>query len=94
MRKERENSLKKVNLAIGGKDDIGSNDDEKNEKEALFCFMAFDNDINKVYDFSFPSSNDDNEKDDLYNELYDSLVKAKKDLKSKLAKNTMLHERI
>ena len=39
------------------------------------------------------SSNDD-EMDDLYNELYDSLVKAKKDLKNKLVENSLLHERI
>ena len=32
--------------------------------------------------------------DDLYIELYDSLVKVKKDLKNKLAKDSLLRERI
>ena len=39
-------------------------------------------------------SNDDDEKDDLYNNLYDSLVKAKKDLRNTFTKNLLLHESI
>ena len=43
--------------------------------------MAFDNEIDKVYDSNLSCSSDDDEIDDLYNELYDSQIKAKKDLK-------------
>ena len=56
--------------------------------------MALDNKINKVYDSNLSCSNDDDEINYLYHELYDSLVKEKKDLKSKIAKNDMLHEKI
>ena len=39
-------------------------------------------------------SSDDDEINDLYNEMYDSPLKAKKDLKNSFAKNLKLHERI
>ena len=49
--------------------------------------MPFDNDINEVYDSSFSQSNDDDDEiDDLYNKLYDLLIKAKKYLKLSLLK--------
>ena len=56
--------------------------------------MALDDDINKVYDSNLSCSSDDDDIDYLYSELYDALVKVKKDLKNKLAKNSLLHERI
>ena len=56
--------------------------------------MAFDNNINEVYDYGFSCSNDNDEIDDLYNKLYDLLIKADKDLKNKLSENIVLHERI
>ena len=42
--------------------------------------MALD-EINEVYDSNLSYFSDDDEIDDLYNELYDSLTKAKKELK-------------
>ena len=54
--------------------------------------MVVDDEINKAYDPHWSCSSDDNEIDDLYNKSYNSPVRAKKDLKSKLAKNQLLHE--
>ena len=42
--------------------------------------MAFDNEIYEVYDSNLSYSCDDDEINDLYNVLYDSLSKTKKDL--------------
>ena len=58
---------------------------EEKEDEAFLHLMVLD-DINKVYDFNLSYFSDDDEIDYLYNELYDLSVKAKKYLKSKLAK--------
>ena len=57
--------------------------------------MAFDNDIDKVYDSNLSCFNDDDDIDDLHHELYDSLVKARKDLKlKKITKNDVLFKKI
>ena len=51
--------------------------------------MALDNEFNEVYDSKHSYfSDDDDDIDDLYYELYDSLVKTKKDLNKKLLKMT------
>ena len=71
-----------------------SRDEEEKEEEEQFCFMAVDNEIYEVHDPNLSCSSDDDEIDDLYNELYDSVVKEKKDLKTKLAKNALLHEKV
>ena len=55
--------------------------------------MALNNDIDEVYDLNLSYSNDD-DIEDLYHKSYNSLVKAKKDLKSKIAKNDVLFEKI
>ena len=93
-KKKRKLTFKKISLTTLGKDDIDFSDDEEKEKEAILYLMAFDNDINELYDSSFSCFSYDDEIYVLYNELYDSLVKVKKDLKNKLVENTMLHERI
>ena len=54
--------------------------------------MELHDEINEVYGSILSYSSEDDKIDDLYNELYDSPVKAKKDVKSKLAKNQLLHE--
>ena len=47
--------------------------------------------MNEVFDSNLScSSDDDDDIDDLYHELYDSLVRAKKDLKLKLVENDSL----
>ena len=56
--------------------------------------MVFDNEIDEVYNSNLSCSNDEDEMDDLYNQLYDSLVKAKKDLKNKIAEDALLHEKV
>ena len=56
--------------------------------------MGFDNEISKEYDLNLSCFGDDDDIDDLYHELYDSLVKAKKDLKDKLVENALLHENV
>ena len=75
-----------TNLATQGEDEVDFNDEEEKDEEALLCLMAFDQDSTKVLDsnlFSF-GDDDDDDIDDLYHELYDSLVRAKKELKSKI----------
>ena len=56
--------------------------------------MTLDNDINEVYCSNLSYFSDDDDIDNLYHELYDSLVKVKKDLKLKIAKNDVLFEKI
>ena len=57
--------------------------------------MALDEEINEVYDSnSSYSSDDDNNIDDLYQELYESLVRAKKDLNKKIVENNLLIEKL
>ena len=66
---------------------------EENDEESLLCLMAF-NEVTKVFDSNLSCSSDDDEIDDLYHGLYDSLVRAKKELKLKIAKNESLLEKI
>ena len=53
----------------------------KKRKRKHSYLMAHGNNSNEAYDSSYFYSNDD-DMDDLYNELYDSLIKGKKELKS------------
>ena len=57
--------------------------------------MALDQDPSEVFDSKFSTSSDDEDDiDDLYHELYDSLVKAKKDLKSKIVEIDSLVQKV
>ena len=78
--------MKKTNLTTWGEKDVDSRDEEVKENEAHLCLMTLDNEIDDVYNSNLSCSNNDDDIDDLYNKLYGSLVKAKKDLKSKIAK--------
>ena len=94
-KRKRKLTFKKANLASD--DEVDSRDDKEKEKdkEALLCLMALNDEINEVHDSSLSySSDDDNDIDDLYHELYDSLVIAKKYLKLKVAKNELLIEKL
>ena len=73
-------TFKRANLVTWGEENVDFSDEEQNDKEALLYLMALDDDINEVYDSNLFCSSDDYEINDLYNKLYDSLVKAKKDL--------------
>ena len=48
---------------------------KEKEEEALLCLIALDDDIDGVYDSNMSCFSDDDETNDLYNELHDSLVK-------------------
>ena len=71
MRKERKKlTLKKENLTSWGEEDVDSRDEEKKKEEAHLYLIAFDNEIDKVYDSSLSCfSDDDDNIDDLYHEL-------------------------
>ena len=57
--------------------------------------MALDNQIDKEFNSNLLYSNDDDDDmDDLYNELYDSLIRAKKELKLKFVENESFLEKI
>ena len=51
------------------------------EEEALLYLIANSNNWSEVFYSGSSCSNDDDDIDDLYNELYDSLIKSKKELK-------------
>ena len=88
---KRKLSFKKENLATWGEDEVNSNDEE-----ALFCLMAFNDEVTKVFDSNLSCSSDDNDDDIdyLYHELYDSLVRVKKDLKLKTIENESFLEKL
>ena len=48
--------------------------------------MVLDDNTNEVYDSNFSCSNVENKINDLYNEVYHSLVKATKELKKQITK--------
>ena len=57
--------------------------------------MAFDQDSTKILDSNLSSSSDgEDDIDDLYHELYDSLVRAKKELKSKIIEIESLVQKV
>ena len=59
----------------------------------LSYLIAFD-EMTKVFDSNLSySSDDDDDIDDLYHELYDSLVRVKKELKLKTVENESLFEK-
>ena len=86
-------AFKEANLAIWGEKDINSRDEEEKEDEAHLYLMEFDNKIDEVYNSNLSCSSDNKEIDYLYIELYESLVKVKKDLKNELAKNAILQKK-
>ena len=94
-KRKRKLTFKKTNLATWGEDEVHSDGEEKKDEEALLCLIALDDEMTKAFDSNLSCSSDnDGEIDDLYHELYDSLVKAKKDLKLKIVKNESLIEKI
>ena len=57
--------------------------------------MALDLESNEVFDSNFSCfSDNDDDMDDLYHELYDSLVKVNKEFKLKIVENKSLLEKI
>ena len=78
-----------------GDDEVDSRDEEEKDEEALLCLMTLDKEINEVYDSKSSYSSDSYDNiDDLYQELYDSLVRAKKILKQKIIENDVLIEKL
>ena len=93
-KRKRKITLNKPYLATLGEDIMDSNNEEEKDEKALFCLIAFDDKVTKVFDLNiFFSSEYDDEIDNLYHKLYDSLVKDKKYLKFKIAKNESLVEK-
>ena len=65
-----------------GEDEVTSDEEEEKDKVALLCLKALNDEIIEVFDLNLSySSDDDNDIDYLYHKLYDSLIRAKKDLK-------------
>ena len=93
-KRKRKLTFKNANLVTWGEDEVDSDDKEEKDKEALLCLMAFDDEANEVFDSNLScSSDDDDDMDDLYHELYNSLVKAKRELKLKIVENESLLEK-
>ena len=90
-KRKRKLTLKREKLETWEEEDIDSKDEEENEEGALLYLMALGDETNEAYDSNLSCSSDDDEIDELYNELYYSLVMAKKDLKNKLDENALLH---
>ena len=93
-KRKRKLTFKKANLVTWGEEDIDPDEEEEKDEEALLYPMAFNDDIDKVESNLSCSSNDDDEVDDLYHELYDALVRVKKELKTKHAEIDLLNEKI
>ena len=74
-KKRNKQPYKRAHLAAWGNDEDGSDCEESKDEEALLCLMAVNN---EVIDFHSAQSDNDNDIDDLYSELYDDLIKAKK----------------
>ena len=91
-KRKRKFTFKKANLATWGEDEVDSDDEEKKDEEALPCLMAFDDEITEVFNSNLScfSDDDDDDVDDFYHKLYDSLVRAKKELKLKIVENESL----
>ena len=91
---KKEVNLKNIYIYIAtwGEDEMDSSDGGEKDEEALLYLMAFDD---KVIDSNIScSSDDDDEIDYLNHKLYDSLIKAKKDLKLIIGENESLLEKI
>ena len=92
-KRKRKLTFKKENLATRVEDEVDSDGEEQKDKEALLCLVALDDDIIEVFNsnLSYFSDDDDDDDDDeindLYHELYDSLVRVKKNLRLKIAKS-------
>ena len=93
---KRKLTFNKANLVTWVKDEVDFGDEEEKDEESLFCLMALDDKINEVFDPNLSCSSDDDvdEIDDLSHKLYDSLVRAKNDLKLKITKNELLIKKI
>ena len=94
-KRKRKLTFKKANLTTWCEDKMDFSDEEEKDEKALLCLMAFDDEANEVLDFNLScSSNDDDDMDGLYLELYDSLVRGKKELKLKIIENESLLEMV
>ena len=81
-KRKRKLTFKKANLVAWSEEEVDFNDEEENDEYTLLYLMIFYDKVNEVFDSKFScSSNDDDDINDLYHELYDSLVRAKKKLK-------------
>ena len=93
--KKRKLTFKRGNLVTWGWDEADSGDEEEKDEEALLCLTALDYEANEVFDLKFSCFNDDyDDVDDLYHELYDSLVRAKKELKTNIVENDSLLQKL
>ena len=87
-------TFKKANLTTQGEDEVDFGGEEEEDEKALLCLMALNDEIITTFDSNFPCSSDDNDIDYLYHKLYDSLVRFKKGIKMKMAKNESLTQKI
>ena len=83
-----------MNLATWGEEDVDFSDEEEKHEEDLFCLMTLDCEFDEIYDLNLSCSSGDDDIDNLYHELYNSLVKTKKDLKSKIVENELVVDKI
>ena len=90
-KRKRKFTFKRTNLATWGKHEVDFDNEEEKDKEALLWLMALDLDSIEVLDSNLSSSSDnEGDIDDLYHELSESLVRAKKQLKSKIVESESL----
>ena len=87
-------TFKKANLATWGEEDANFGEEEENDEEALLYIIALDNEIDEVFNSNLSCFSDHDDINDLYHELYDSLVRAKKELKLKTIENESFLEKI
>ena len=73
---------------------MDSKEKEMKDEKDLICLMALNSEFDEVYDSSLSCSSNDDDIDHLYHELYNTLIKEKIDLKSKIAKNDVLINKI
>ena len=92
---KRKLTFKSSNLLTQGEEDIDSRDKEEIKEKSLLYLMTNGKNSSEDYDSSSSYSDDDYDINDLYNKLFDPLVKAKKKgLKSTNNKIEMLNEEI
>ena len=70
-KRKKKLTFKKANLVTWDEDEVDSNEEEEKDEEALLCLRTLDNEIIEVFEPNFSCSSDDNnDTDDLYHELY------------------------
>ena len=89
-KRKKQLNFKKANLVTQGEDEVDFDDEEEKDKEPLLCPIALDDEITKVFNMNLSYFSDDDGIDDLYHELYESLIRAKKDSKMKTIENESL----